>query len=78
MEYYYPMQGNNWDWGWGFGIMLIWLLFIIILSLVVIRALRGHDVLPEGKNAALDIAKKRYAKGEITKEEFQQLKKDLA
>lgn len=29
------------------------------------------------KNAPLDTARKRYARGEISKEEFEQIKKDL-
>ncbi len=56
----------------------MWLLWIVIIGLIVwgVIALtrRGQS---STKRDSLEIAKERYAKGEITKEEFEQLKKDL-
>ena len=71
------MNGN--DWGWGFVMMLFWLLFLIIVVAVVTHVLKGHDHSAghTHKTEPLDIAKERYAKGEITKQQFEQLKKDL-
>lgn len=32
----------------------------------------------DSRNAPLDVAKERYAKGEISREDFEQLKRDLS
>ncbi len=71
-------------WGWWMVFSGIWalLFWIAIIWLVVwgIKKLLGHGEsrgsTPE-KLAPLDIAKERYARGEISKEEFDQIKKDL-
>ena len=66
--------------GWWMVFGGIWMILVWggLIALVVwgIRKLTGQRG-PIGKQSPLDIAKERYAKGEISKEEFEQLKKDL-
>lgn len=72
-----------WDfgagWWWGFGgifMILLWVGLIVILVWGVMKLGKGGDTTSR-KDDALDIARERYAKGEISKEEFEQIKKDL-
>ena len=67
-----------WGW-WGMGwIFMIVILGILILCLIfLIRWLLGMTKVSRGEESALDILKKRYARGEIDKEEFEQKKEDL-
>lgn len=77
MHYYYgPMMDGN-DWGWGFLMMILWLVFFVIVAVMVLRYFKGDDTGGSSKTGPLDIAKERYAKGEITKEQYEQLVKDL-
>ena len=59
----------------GFGPILM-IVFWVVLIYIVISIFRnsGHF---HGKNNAMDILKERYVKGEITKEQFESMKKDL-
>ncbi len=74
----HPMWGV---WGaWGIGMMLMVLIFwaVVIVAIVLgIRWLAGQGREPR-PDTALDILRQRYARGDITKEEFDSKKRDLA
>jgi putative membrane protein len=67
------------NWGWGGGIMMIfWVVLIVALIYWVIHtANRSSNQQSLQSESAMDILKKRYARGEISKEEFEMRKKDL-
>ena len=67
-------MSNMW-FGWFFWILIIGLIFVLIWS----NTRERDKYLPFNNKSedAMDILKKRYAKGEITKEQFQQMKDDL-
>ncbi|MBI3000418.1 MAG: SHOCT domain-containing protein [Deltaproteobacteria bacterium] len=67
-------------WGWGFGMMFMMFLFwgLIIVGLVVlIRWLIGQSR-EARSDSALEILRQRYARGEISKEQFDAMKRDLS
>jgi len=75
------------SWGFGFG----WIFMIIFWGLIIwaiyalIRGFSGHKCCgghdhgghKQGEKNAMDILKERYAKGEVNKEDFEKMKKDL-
>lgn len=63
------------SWGFhGFG-MLIWICAIVVVVWLVLKVSQRQG--GPTQETPLDILKKRYAKGEIDKKEFEQKKKDL-
>jgi putative membrane protein len=80
------MMDGGWYWGGGW-MMLIWAFVSIIfwagIITLVIWAIRKYTRRESGmssnsQQSPLEIVKQRYAKGEITKEQYEQLKKDLS
>ena len=86
------MMDSNFGWGMmnGFGLggiipiiltMLFWVI-IIALGVLLISGLvsRANSQPPANQppaESALDILKKRYARGEITKEQFDEMRREL-
>ena len=73
---------SGWGMGYGFfGWLMMFLFWILIIAAVVLGVrwfidqgkLKGSSV----EETPLDILKKRYASGEIDKEEFDAMKRDL-
>jgi putative membrane protein len=76
MYYHYPMM-NDYGLGGGIMMLLVWLAILVLLVAAITYVIRTAGPGKNERTSALDIAKERYAKGEITKQEYEQLKKDL-
>jgi len=64
----------------GYGGLFIWVIFLILIAVIiylVIQATKAKGFTVSATETPLAILKKRYAKGEITKEEFDIIKKDF-
>jgi len=62
-------------WGWFFWLVIIAVVIWAIVTLV--NRSKEPFSSPPQRETALDILKKRYARGDISREEFQEKKKDL-
>lgn len=78
MGWGYDMSGWGGHWFGGVFMLAIWILVIVgVFALVrgiLFRSSGGSSVAPE---TPLEILKRRYAKGEIDKAEFEEKRKDL-
>jgi len=78
-----------WYWhdgmGWwmmfgGIFMLLFWgaIIALVVWGISKLRERGDSSTGPTEKRTPLDIAKERYAKGEISQEEFEQIKKNLS
>jgi putative membrane protein len=78
-----PWAGGGWVWGLGMALgMLAMLAFwgaLIVGVVLLVRWLAGTTAGPAGRagDSALDVLRRRYAAGEITREEYEQMRQVL-
>jgi len=74
----YTMMGYGWNgfnaFGWVF--MIVFWVLLILVVVALIRYISKSGTSKEGQTP-LDILKERYARGEINKKEFEEMRKDL-
>jgi putative membrane protein len=75
---------DGWSWGWmAFGaawMVFFWGAIIVLVAWAISRLTTDRERIggqTSGGRSALDIAKERYACGEITREQFEQFREDL-
>ncbi len=73
-----PVGTGGWTWGLGMGLgalaMLAFWGAIIVGVVLLVRSLAGPAAGSRGGESAVDILKRRYAAGEITREEYEQMR----
>lgn len=73
---WHGMEGIGWGWlGLGLLHMVVFWGLVILALVALFKWMVGGA---GGTSSAIDILKARYAKGELTREEFERLKRELA
>lgn len=73
------MHGDGWGFGmWGMGI--VWIAVLALLVVVVVRLMGERSPTrepPFREDTPLEILKRRYARGDIDRDEFERRRRDL-
>ena len=73
----YGFDGGAAGWIWMIGGLLVMIGVVVLIVWAIGNMSRGGTSREPERPAALDILRERYARGEITQQEFEQAKKTL-
>lgn len=71
------MMGYGFGWLGGLWMLLSWLVPVAIIGLIVYAVIGGNRARGRGPEDALSILQARFARGEITTEEYRSMKQEL-
>jgi putative membrane protein len=77
MPYYHMMHNYPFM---GFWTSLIWLVVIVVVAYLIYKLIKSEKILAPSKSSiksAEDLLAERYAKGELTREQYLQMKEDI-
>jgi putative membrane protein len=77
MPYYHMMHNYPFM---GFWTSLIWLVVIVVVAYLIYKLIKSEKILAPSKpsiKSAEDLLAERYAKGELTREQYLQMKEDI-
>lgn len=72
--------GTGWHlMNYGFGGVVMWLLILAVVAFIVYMLVLGRNKAagPADRETPLDVLKRRYAAGEITKDQYEQMRQDI-
>jgi putative membrane protein len=65
----------------GFGTGILWLIVVLVIGYLVYKLIKDEKIFAPSKivssKSAEDILNERYAKGELTREQYVQMKEDI-
>ena len=78
------MNWHNWSAGWNdgyFGVHMfmhfVWYAALIVLAAVLVAFVVRRSGGGSGRPGAMDVLKERYARGELTKDDYDRMRKDI-
>ncbi len=72
------MNGIDHTWGMGWGWIIGLIVLVIVIWMIVRMVNQNNNRNQPDSKTPLDILKERYARGEISKQEFEEKKKSIS